>query len=44
MNFYFLYQNNLIATLGETIRGPEFQMKAMEFILEQSKEIVENIL
>lgn len=40
----FLYQNNLIATLGETIRGPEFQMKAMEFILEQSKEIVENIL
>lgn len=40
----YLYQNNLIATLGEIIRGPEFQMKAMEFIMEQSKEIVGNIL
>lgn len=40
----YLYQNNLIATLGEIIRGPEFQIKAMEFILEQSEELVENIL
>ena len=40
----YLYQNNLIATLGELIRGPEFQMKAMEIIMEQSKEIVGSIL
>ena len=40
----YLYENNLIATLGETIRGPEFQMKALDMILEQGKDIVGNIL
>ena len=40
----YLYENNLIATLGETIRGPEFQMKALDMILEQGKDIVVNIL
>lgn len=40
----YLYENNLIATLGETILGPEFQMKALDIILEQGKDIVGNIL
>ena len=40
----YLYQNNLLAMVGEIIRGPEFQMKAMEIILEQSKEIAGSVL
>lgn len=40
----YLYDNNLIATMGETILGPEFQMKALDLILEQGKEIVNTIM
>lgn len=40
----YLYENNLIAIVGEKILGPEFQMKAMDIILEQGKDIVGNIL
>ena len=40
----YLYENNLIAALGEKIRGPEFQMKAIDLILEQGKDIVDTIL
>ena len=40
----YLYENNLLAILGEQIRGPEFQMKAMDLILEQGKDIVDTIL
>ena len=40
----YLYENNLIARIGETILGREFQMKAMDIIYEQGKNIVGNIL
>lgn len=40
----YLYEHNLIAILGEKIIGPEFQMKAMELILEQGKDIMHNIM
>ena len=40
----YLYENNLIAIFGEKILGPEFQMKALDIILDQGKEIVEEIL
>ena len=40
----YLYEHNLLATMGEKILGPEFQMKAMELILEQGKDIMHNIM
>lgn len=40
----YLYENNLIAVIGETIRGQEFQMKAVDMILEQGKNLMENVL
>lgn len=40
----YLYEHNLLATVGEKILGPEFQMKAMELILEQGKDIMHNIM
>ncbi len=38
----YLYNNNLVAILGEKIMGEEFQLKALDMILNQ--DIVENIL
>lgn len=40
----YLYEHNLLATTGEKILGPDFQMKAMELILEQGKDIMHNIM
>lgn len=40
----YLYENNLIAKFGEQILGSDFQMKALDLILDQGKEIVEEIL
>lgn len=40
----YLYDNNLIAKFGEQILGADFQMKALDMILDQGKEIVEEIL
>lgn len=40
----YLYNNNLIATFGEQILGPDFQMKALDMILNEGKEIVGEIL
>lgn len=40
----YLYENNLIAILGEKILGPDFQMKALDLLLEQGKEIVTEIM
>lgn len=40
----YLYDNNLIAKFGEQILGTDFQMKALDLILDQGKEIVEEIL
>ena len=39
-----LYENNLLAGIGEKVLGSEFQMKTIEFIMEQGKDIVDNIL
>lgn len=40
----YLYEHNLLAAMGEKILGSEFQMKAMELILEQGKDIMHNIV
>ena len=40
----YLYENNLLAIFGEQILGPDFQMKALDMILNEGKEIVSEIL
>lgn len=40
----YLYENNLLATFGKQILGPDFQMKALDMILNEGKEIVSEIL
>lgn len=40
----YLYENNLIATLGEKILGPDFEMKAMDLIMEQGKDMMQEIM
>jgi len=39
-----LYENNLLASIGEKVLGSEFQMKTIELIMEQGKNIVDNIM
>ena len=39
-----LYENNILAGIGEKVLGSEFQMKTIELIMEQGKDIVDNIL
>ena len=39
-----LYENNMLAGIGEKVLGSEFQMKTIELIMEQGKDIVDNIL
>lgn len=39
-----LYENNMLAGIGEKVLGSEFQMKTLEMIMEQGKDIVNNIL
>ena len=40
----YLYENNLIVTLGEKILGPDFEIKAMDMILEQGKDIMKEFM
>ncbi len=40
----YLYEHNMIAILGEKIMGPEFQLKAMDVILNQGLELTESLL
>ncbi len=40
----YLYDNNLIAVFGEKIMGQDFQMKTLDLILEQGKEIIKEVM
>ena len=39
-----LYENNMLAGIGEKVLGADFQMKTIEFIMEQGKDVVNSIL
>lgn len=40
----YLYENNIIASLGEQIMGEDFQMKAMDVLINQGIELTNEIL
>ena len=39
----YLYENNLIVALGEKIMGPDFEVKAMELVMEQGRDILNEL-